>query len=118
MASLKLISASSNFFRPAFIHLNLQKPLSWRFYSNSNDDFIVFRKDKFWSYSFAGVIDDASQSITRVIRGSDLKPTLARNRMIQNSLGLHFPKFTPLEFITSYIEAKFLPSNKLTLVLG
>ena len=74
------------------IHLNLQKPLSWRFYSNSNDDFIVFRKDKFWSYSFAGVIDDASQSITRVIRGSDLKPTLARNRMIQSSLGLHYPK--------------------------
>jgi glutamyl-Q tRNA(Asp) synthetase len=52
----------------------------------------VLRKDNSWSYSFAGVIDDAFQKITHITRGNDLKPTLKRNRIIQGSLGLHYPK--------------------------
>lgn len=80
--------------------LNTQEPLSWRFYSNMSDDFVVLRKDKSWSYSFAGVIDDAFQKITRVIRGSDLRPTLLRNRIIQSSLGLHYPRVIHVPLVT------------------
>ena len=81
--------------------LNTLKPLSWRFNSNINDDFIVLRNDKSWSYSFAGVIDDAFQKITRIVRGNDLKPTLLRNRVIQSSLGLYYPKIIHVPLVTN-----------------
>ncbi len=73
-------------------HKNTNKKLSWRFNSFNNDDFIILRKDTSWSYSIAGVVDDALQKVNRVIRGEDLKPTLTRNRIIQSALGLPYPK--------------------------
>tara|TARA_A100001011_G_scaffold377312_1_gene440815 strand:+ start:956 stop:1822 length:867 start_codon:yes stop_codon:yes gene_type:complete len=91
--------------------LNTEKPLNWRFNSYTNDDFIILRKDKSWAYSFAGVIDDSFQKITRVIRGSDLKPTILRNRIIQSSLGLHYPKIIHVPLVTDKNGDKLSKTN-------
>ena len=72
--------------------LNNERPTTWRFNSDNNDDFVILRKDNSWSYAFAGVIDDADQRVTRIVRGDDLRATLTRNRIIQNALGLNYPK--------------------------
>ena len=69
------------------------------------------RKDKSWAYSFAGVIDDSFQKITRVIRGSDLKPTILRNRIIQSSLGLHYPKIIHVPLVTDKNGDKLSKTN-------
>ncbi|OUW04460.1 MAG: hypothetical protein CBD16_02265 [Betaproteobacteria bacterium TMED156] len=81
--------------------LNYANLLSWRFNSYDNDDFVILRKDKTWSYSFAGVIDDSSQKITHILRGDDLKPILNRNRMIQSTLGYRFPRVMHLPVVTN-----------------
>lgn len=83
-----------------FKNLNTNGKVSWRFNSNNNDDFIILRKDNFWSYSIASVVDDSMQKVNRVMRGEDLKPTLLRNRLIQSALGLHYPKVFHVPLVT------------------
>ena len=70
----------------------LSEEKTLRFKSTNRDDFIVKRLTTGdFSYAFTVVVDDYLQGITRVVRGDDLKFTIARNRQIQTILGFPFP---------------------------
>ncbi len=66
-------------------------------------DFVLRRKDQFFAYQLAVVIDDAFQHITHVVRGSDLLDSTPRQIYLQQQLGLttphycHFPVITNLQ---------------------
>lgn len=64
-------------------------------------DFIVHRADGVYAYHFATAIDDAEQSITRVVRGADLRlPTLAQV-YLQDLLGRARPEYAHVPVATS-----------------
>lgn len=55
-------------------------------------DFLLLRRDGVISYQLAVVVDDARQGVTEVLRGSDLLPSAARQRLLQRDLGLPQPR--------------------------
>jgi len=55
-------------------------------------DFVLRRADGLWAYQLAGVVDDAAQGITDVVRGEDLADNTPRQILLQRSLGLVTPR--------------------------
>ncbi len=61
-------------------------------------DFVLRRADGLFTYQLAVVVDDAAQGISHVVRGEDLADNTARQRWLQDALGLPMPQYlhTPL----------------------
>lgn len=61
-------------------------------------DFVVWTKRAQPSYQLAVVVDDARQGVTDVVRGADLLPSAARQKLLYEALGLPEPtwRHTPL----------------------
>jgi glutamyl-Q tRNA(Asp) synthetase len=54
--------------------------------NTANEDFILKRKDGFYAYMLAVVVDDIDQNISHVIRGADLLETTQQQRCLFNIL--------------------------------
>ena len=62
-------------------------------------DFVLRRRDGYWSYQLAVVVDDAEQGITDVVRGMDLLDNSPRQRLLQAILGLPMPSLLHLPLL-------------------
>lgn len=51
-------------------------------------DFLITKRDHAPAYQLAVVVDDAASGVTEVVRGEDLLPSSARQRLLQEALGL------------------------------
>jgi glutamyl-tRNA synthetase len=56
-------------------------------------DFLIARKGGLPAYQLAVVIDDATDRVTEVVRGDDLLPSTARQKVLQEALGLPSPEW-------------------------
>jgi glutamyl-tRNA synthetase len=56
-------------------------------------DFLLARRDGFFAYQLAVVVDDARAGVTEVLRGDDLLPSAARQWHVQRALGLAHPRW-------------------------
>ena len=64
-------------------------------------DFPILRKGGAASYQLATVIDDAATDVDLVIRGADLLPSTARQRVLQQALGLPLPRTLHLPLVVA-----------------
>ena len=55
---------------------------------NEVGDFLIAKRDGAPAYQLAVVVDDARQAVTEVVRGEDLFASSARQRLLQQALGL------------------------------
>lgn len=55
---------------------------------NTVGDFLISKRDHAPAYQLAVVVDDARQGVTEVVRGDDLLESSARQRLLQQALGL------------------------------
>src|SRR5262245_35629068 len=61
--------------------------------ARSPGDPIVRRRDAAIAYHLAGVVDDAAEAVTRVVRGRDLAATTATQVALQRLLGIATPRY-------------------------
>ncbi|CAG0907840.1 unnamed protein product, partial [Cyprideis torosa] len=59
-------------------------------------DFVIQRRDHWFAYQLAVVVDDAAQGITDIVRGEDLLDNTPRQIYLQHLLGLPTPQYLHL----------------------
>lgn len=69
-------------------------------------DFIIKRKDGFFAYQLAVVVDDALQNITHIVRGADLLDSTPRQIYLQHLLGLITPNYAHVPIATNIAGEK------------
>ena len=63
-------------------------------------DFIIRRRDGFYAYQLAVVMDDGAQGITDIVRGADLLDSTPRQLYLQELLGLRCPSYLHIPLLT------------------
>jgi len=64
-------------------------------------DFILKRKDGFFAYQLAVVVDDAAQGVTHIVRGADLLDSTPRQIYLQQLLGAQTPHYAHVPVATN-----------------
>lgn len=62
-------------------------------------DFVIHRKDGFFAYQLAVVVDDIDQGVTNVVRGNDLLDTTARQIFLYHILGKKPPEYAHIPVV-------------------
>jgi glutamyl-Q tRNA(Asp) synthetase len=75
-------------------------------------DVVVQRRDGIASYQLAVVVDDAFQSVTRVVRGADLLASTPWQMELQDALGLPRPIYGHLPLVTEPDGSKLSKSRR------
>jgi glutamyl-tRNA synthetase len=70
------------------------------------DDLIIQRSDGWPTYNFSAVVDDATMSITHVIRGDDHVNNTPRQILLYEALGYPLPKFAHVPMILGADKAR------------
>lgn len=74
-------------------------------------DFVIKRKDGFYAYQLAVVVDDARSRISHIVRGSDLMDSTPRQIVLQQALEFPTPHYAHLPVITNSEGQKFSKQN-------
>ena len=69
-------------------------------------DFILLRRDGWFAYQLAVVVDDGWQQITDVVRGCDLLDSTPRQIFLQQQLGLPVPRYMHIPVIIDHAGLK------------
>jgi glutamyl-Q tRNA(Asp) synthetase len=79
--------------------------------SSTLGDFVIKRRDGWFAYQLAVVVDDAAQEITEVVRGADLLLNTPRQIAVQRALGLSTPQYLHLPLATDEFGHKLSKSH-------
>ena len=63
-------------------------------------DFVIRRRDTFYAYQLAVVLDDALQGVTDIVRGADLLDNTPRQLYLQELLGFSQPRYLHIPLLT------------------
>jgi glutamyl-Q tRNA(Asp) synthetase len=75
-------------------------------------DFVIRRRDGYFAYHLAVVVDDALQGISEVVRGSDLLSSTPRQILLQRSLGYRTPAYAHLPLLKEPDGRKLAKSRR------
>jgi glutamyl-Q tRNA(Asp) synthetase len=90
---------------PGSVHAVAADPMAW-------GDVVLARKEIPTSYHLSVVVDDALQGVTHVVRGRDLYPATAVQRLLQEHLGMPAPVYFHHRLINGPDGRKLSKSNR------
>jgi glutamyl-Q tRNA(Asp) synthetase len=93
------------------VHDRLQPPLT-QAVDVAVGDFPLKRRDGFYAYQLAVVVDDADQGVTDVVRGLDLYDNTPRQVLLQRSLALPVPRYLHLPLVVDASGTKLSKSRR------
>lgn len=64
-------------------------------------DFVIRRRDGFFAYQLAVVVDDADQGVTHIVRGADLLDNTCRQIVLQQRLGFATPVYAHIPLVVN-----------------
>ncbi len=79
-------------------------------------DFILKRKDGFFAYQLAVVVDDAQQNITHIVRGADLLDSTPRQIYLQQQLNVVTPRYAHVPVVVSAQGEKMSKQTRATAI--
>lgn len=82
--------------------------------ADSIGDFVIKRRDGWFAYQLAVVVDDAAQGISEVVRGADLLLNTPRQIALQQALGLTTPSYVHLPLAIDASGQKLAKSSAAT----
>ncbi|MGD0625521.1 MAG: glutamate--tRNA ligase [Thermodesulfobacteriota bacterium] len=82
------------------------------------DDLIIQRSDGWPTYNFSAVVDDATMSITHVIRGDDHVNNTPRQILLYEALGYPLPQFAHVPMILGADKARLSKRHGATSVMA
>ncbi len=88
------------------------------FNNDELDDLIIERGDRYPTYNFAVVIDDALMNITHVIRGDDHVNNTPRQILLYQALGFEVPKFAHVPMILGSDKTRLSKRHGATSVMA
>ncbi|WP_210398099.1 tRNA glutamyl-Q(34) synthetase GluQRS [Motiliproteus sediminis] len=91
--------------RPIGFVDRIQGPQQFQFEQGSGD-FILFRRDGFFAYQLAVVVDDHAQGINQIVRGSDLLDSTPHQRHLQQQLDLARPHYAHIPVMVNQTGQK------------
>ena len=65
----------------------------------TSGDFVIRRRDGFFAYHLAVVVDDELQGVTEVVRGCDLLSSTPRQILLQRALGYRTPDYAHIPLL-------------------
>lgn len=74
-------------------------------------DFVIHRKDGYFAYQLAVVIDDIDQGVTHIVRGDDLLDTTAKQIYLYHLLGKTAPTFSHIPVVVDSHGNKLSKQN-------
>lgn len=77
-----------------------------RFETNTIDDQVLLKSDKFPTYHLAVVVDDHLMQITHVIRGEDWLPSTPKHILLYRDFGWETPQFAHMPLILNADKSK------------
>lgn len=75
-------------------------------------DFVIRRRDGYFAYHLAVVVDDALQGISEVVRGADLLSSTPCQILLHRSLGYRTPAYAHLPLLTEPDGRKLAKSRR------
>ena len=88
----------------------LQGPVSEECHRKAGD-FVIRRRDGFFAYHLAVVVDDELQGVTEVVRGCDLLSSTPRQILLQRALGYRTPAYAHLPLLLAADGRKLAKSR-------
>lgn len=83
--------------------------------ARTTGDFVIRRRDGFFAYQLAVVVDDADQGVTHIVRGADLLDNTCRQIVLQQRLGFATPVYAHIPLV---VNARGEKLSKQTGALG
>lgn len=80
--------------------------------SAETDDPVIVRKDGFYAYQLAVVVDDIDQAISHVVRGSDLLTMTPAQHQVFQALGAAVPEFLHIPVVRNQQGQKLSKQNR------
>jgi glutamyl-Q tRNA(Asp) synthetase len=75
------------------------------------DDPVILRKEGFYAYQLAVVVDDIDQAISHIVRGSDLRAMTAAQHQMFRALGAVVPQFLHIPVVRNQQGQKLSKQN-------